>query len=298
MKWLYLFLYEMKHAFIKIRRHGILCFSSAMAVFVSVFLVSICLIAGFHVDSFSHNIESDVRIHVVLQTDIDQSQIEEIQNQIQAISNVDTIEFSSKDDELELMIQEKGEAFELYRGEENPLAHAFFVTVKDGSQIEKTSREIENMEVVSSCVYGGSSVTQLMEMLQKVRKVGYGTALLLIFLSLYLIYNTIRTTIYSQQSEIAIMRTVGATQSFIKIPFELQGIFIGLLGSGLTFVLIYFGYQKIYEILGGNLFIRLLSLIEPSVLYQQIGWIILLLGIGIGWLASSMAVSKYVRKNR
>ena len=298
MRWIYLFFYELKHAFIKIKRHVVLCLSSSMAIFISIFLVAACLIIGFHVDSFSKNIESDVRIHVVLNTDISQDQIEDIQKEIQNISNVDKITFSSKDEELELMIQEKGEAFEMYRGENNPLANAFFVTVKDGSKIEQTSKEIEQLDVVSSCVYGGSSVTKMMEMLEKVRTIGYGVSILLIFLSLFLIHNTIRTTIYSQQSEIAIMRTVGATPSFIKIPFELQGMFIGFVGSLLTYLVIRAGYTKIYEITGGNLFVSILKLIEPETMMHQIGWILFALGIGIGWMASKLAVSKYVRKNR
>lgn len=298
MRWLYLFLYELKHAFIKIKRHFVLCLSSSMAVFVSIFLVACCLIVGFHVDSFSRNVESDVRIHVVLQTTVSDDQLPIIEEEIKNISNVNTVTFSSKDDELELMIEEKGKAFEMYRGEENPLANAYFVTVKDGSKIEKTVSQIEQIENVASCAYGGSSVTQLMKLMEKVRTVGYGVALLLVFLSLYLIHNTIKTTIYSQQSEIAIMKTVGATSTFIRLPFEIQGMFIGFVGSIATYFLVKIGYAKIYEIVGGKLFVNVLKLIEPSQMMHQMAWIILVLGIGIGWLASKLAVSKYVRKNR
>ena len=75
-------------------------------------------------------------------------------------------------------------------------------------------------------------------------------------------------------------------------------MFIGFVGSLLTYLLIRAGYTKIYEITGGNLFVSILKLIEPETMMHQIGWILFALGIGIGWMASKLAVSKYVRKNR
>ena len=80
------------------------------------------------------------------------------------------------------------------------------------------------------------------------------------------------------------MRQVGATRSFVKIPFELEGILIGFLGSLLSYLVIRFGYIKVYEMIGGVLFVHMLKLIEPSILISQIGWIILLTGTVLGWL--------------
>lgn len=299
MRYLYKFIYELKHAYVQIRHHFMLCVSSVSAILVSMFLISIFLIMGLHVEHFSRNIESDVRIHVVLNGDIvEQWQIDEITSQIEGIKNVDKVIFSSKDEELELMIAEKGKAFELYRGEDNPLANAYFVFVKDGTAIDATSNQIMAIPGVANCAYGGSSVVDLMNLLGKIRYVAYGAVGLLLLLSLYLIYNTIRTTIYSQQDEIAIMTTVGATRRFVRIPYEIQGMLIGFVASILTYLIIRFGYIQVYKLTGGAVLVNVLQLIKPEVLLPTMMCAVLVTGTLLGWIASFMAVSKYVRQNR
>lgn len=292
-------LYELKYAFIGIKRHLLLCLSAISAITISLFLMAAFLVVGIHVDHFATNVQSDLSIHVILDQDIvEDDQINTIEDQILELSNVDSVEFSDKENELELMIDEKGDAFSIYKGEENPLSNAFFVYVQDEKHIQDTSEQIEQIEGVSSSAYGGSSVTQLINLLDMVRKVGYGVILLLLILSIYLIFNTIRTTIFSRQEEIIIMRQVGGTNAFIKRPFEVQGVLIGLFGSLLPVAALYFGYAKLYEVLEGQLFSNLFSLIEPNQIVWQVGLIITLIGLLIGGFASFWAVTKYLKVKR
>ena len=292
-------LYELKYAFIGIKRHLLLCLSAISAITISLFLMAAFLVVGIHVDHFATNVQSDLSIHVILDQDIvEDDQIGAIEDQILELSNVDSVEFSDKENELELMIDEKGDAFSIYKGEENPLSNAFFVYVQDEKQIQDTSEQIEQIEGVSSSAYGGSSVTQLINLLDMVRKVGYGVILLLLILSIYLIFNTIRTTIFSRHEEIIIMRQVGVTNAFIKRPFEVQGVLIGLFGSLLPVAALYFGYAKLYEVLEGQLFSNLFSLIEPNQIVWQVGLIITLIGLLIGGFASFWAVTKYLKVKR
>lgn len=292
-------LYELKYAFIGIKRHLLLCLSAISAITISLFLMAAFLVVGIHVDHFATNVQSDLSIHVILDQDIvEDDQIDAIEDQILELSNVDSVEFSDKENELELMIDEKGDAFSIYKGEENPLSNAFFVYVQDEKQIQDTSEQIEQIEGVSNSAYGGSSVTQLINLLDMVRKVGYGVILLLLILSIYLIFNTIRTTIFSRQEEIIIMRQVGGTNAFIKRPFEVQGVLIGLFGSLLPVAALYFGYAKLYEVLEGQLFSNLFSLIEPNQIVWQVGLIITLIGLLIGGFASFWAVTKYLKVKR
>ncbi|OUN59227.1 permease-like cell division protein FtsX [Faecalitalea cylindroides] len=292
-------LYELKYAFIGIKRHLLLCLSAISAITISLFLMAAFLVVGIHVDHFATNVQSDLSIHVILDQDIvEDDQIGAIEDQILELSNVDSVEFSDKENELELMIDEKGDAFSIYKGEENPLSNAFFVYVQDEKHIQDTSEQIEQIEGVSSSAYGGSSVTQLINLLDMVRKVGYGVILLLLILSIYLIFNTIRTTIFSRHEEIIIMRQVGGTNAFIKRPFEVQGVLIGLFGSLLPVAALYFGYAKLYEVLEGQLFSNLFSLIKPNQIVWQVGLIITLIGLLIGGFASFWAVTKYLKVKR
>ena len=196
------------------------------------------------------------------------------------------------------MIKEKGDAFKAYRGETNPLSNAFFVYVKNASSIRKTSVQIQKIDGVSSTAFGGDSVTSLVDMLNMIQKIGLGIVALLILLSLYLIYNTIRTTIDSRSDEIIIMRTVGATNGFISNPFIVEGIFIGLLGSIIPYLLVHFGYEKLYESLGGKLFTPMFALFKPSTISFQVGLSIILAGALIGGFASLFAARKYLKMKR
>lgn len=298
-KLLRLFRYEIKYAFYGIKRHFLLCLSAMSAIAISLLLIFIFFGVSLHVDRFSSNVENDLSIHVVLKNDIhSKEQISYIEKELKDIKNVDVVKLSDKDQELELMIKEKGEAFSLYRGEENPLSNAFFVYVKDGNQIEKTANIIEKLDYVDSVAYGGDSVNRLMDMLEWIRKIGYGVAFLLLLLSLYLINNTIRNTILSRQDEIIIMRQVGATNGFIKIPFELQGVLIGLIGAMVPVALIIWGYPQLYDLVNGQLFISKFSLIPPENLVWFMSFLTIVLGIFVGWLASWWAVNKYLKIKR
>ncbi len=293
------FLYELKYAFVGIKRNFMLCLSAMSAITVTLFLVECILVLGIHVNYFSNDIKKDLSVHVVLDDNIKtDEEIQNVESVITSLSNVSKVEFSSTDQELELMIKEKGEAFSVYRGENNPLNNAFFVYVKNADKIEKTSQKIEKIDGVSSVAYGGSSVTDLVDMLLIVQKIGYGIVALLILLSLYLIFNTIKTTIDSRQDEIMIMRTVGATNGFINKPFIVQGIVIGLLGALLPFLALYFGYQALYTSLSGQIFTPLFTLFKPEYMYIRVGSCIFLMGILIGGLASFFATRKYLKMKR
>ena len=293
------FLYELKYAFVGMKRHIMLCFSAISAIGITLLLIGSVLIIGLHVNYFSNDVQKDLSIHVVLNEDMDdEASIEKVKADISKIKNVSKVEVSNKDNELELMIKEKGEAFKAYRGDANPLSNAFFVYVKNASSISKTSAQIKKIEGVSSIAFGGDSVTSLVEMLNMIQKIGLGIVALLILLSLYLIYNTIKTTIDSRSDEIMIMRTVGATNGFISNPFIVEGIFIGLLGSVVPYLLVHFGYEKLYESLNGKLFTPMFSLFKPTVIRFEVGLSIIFVGILIGGFASLFAARKYLKMKR
>ena len=103
-----LFWYELKYAFRGIRKHLLLTLSAISAMAVSTLLIGCFLLIGLHVDHFATNVEQDMSVHVVLDSEIsDDDQIDAVEKEIQKLSNVASVRFSSKDEELELMIQEK-----------------------------------------------------------------------------------------------------------------------------------------------------------------------------------------------
>lgn len=296
---IWLTLYAFKNALIGMKRHWVLCLSSITTVFLTLSLVAILSIAELHVNRFSENIASDLEIHVVLNDDIiSPEQIAQVESQIQGLENTESVVFSDKDHELEMMIEQKGEPFAAYRGEENPLNNAFFVTVKNESQLEQTRQSISMIEGVQSAYYGGSSVRDLVKILQTIRWTAAVFTLLLLLLSLYLVYNAVRSAIQSRSAEISVERTVGATSFFIRVPFEIEGILIGLLGAVIPWLMVYFGYPALYEAFGGHLFMAQLSFIPVSSMNAIMAGLLFGAGALTGWLASILAATRYIRQTR
>lgn len=290
---------HIKTAFLSIFRHLAMSLSAISAVTVTLVLVAVFLIIAGNVSLFANNIENDVSIHVVLKENIEkQKDIEQAEQEIKQINGVRRVKFSDKDAELELMIKERGEELEMYRGKENPLSNAFFVYVNNADNVEKVTEEIKKLDFVSDAVYGGSSVKQMVQIINMVRTGGSIGVLLLTLLALFLISNTIKMTIYARNTEISIMRNVGAANWYIKVPFMLEGMIIGLLGSILPCLFVYFGYPYLYEVMGGQLVTSMFSLKEAVPFVAQVCGALTLFGMLVGLIGSFFSTGKYLRWKR
>ena len=143
-----------KTAFLSIFRHIAMSLSASSAVTITLILFSAFLMIAGNVSLFTNSIEDDLQIHVVLKADVKtQKKIDEAKDGLEKISGVRRVTFSDKDNELELMIKEKGKEFEMYRGKDNPLCNAFFVSVKDANQIKAINAQIEQLPFVNQSVY-------------------------------------------------------------------------------------------------------------------------------------------------
>lgn len=288
-----------KTAFLSIFRHLAMSLSAISAVTVTLVLLAVFLIIAGNVSLFANNIENDVSIHVVLNENVEkQKDITQAEKEIKQINGVRSVKFSDKDAELELMIKERGEELAMYRGKENPLNNAFFVYVNNADNVEKVTDEIKKLSFVSDAVYGGNSVKQMVQIINMVRTGGSIGVLLLTLLALFLISNTIKMTIYARNTEISIMRNVGAANWYIKVPFMLEGMLIGLLGSILPCLFVYFGYPYLYEVMGGQLVTSMFTLKQSTPFVLQVCSTLTLFGMLVGLIGSFFSTGKYLRWKR
>lgn len=290
---------HMRSAFLSIVRHMAMSLSAASAVTVTLILFSAFLLIAGNISLFTDNIESDLRIHVILNEDsIDEADIENVKSSIENVSGVHNVVFSDKDNELELMIKERGEDLAMYRGEKNPLSHAFFVSVNDADQIQAISNQIQELDHVDKVAFGGSSVSKMISILNSVRSGGLIFVVLLTALALFLISNTIKMTIYARNKEISIMRNVGAANWYIKVPFMFEGMIIGVLGSVIPCIITYFGYHYLYATMKGQIVTAAFAM-QP--VFPFIIWVCVSLigfGVGVGLIGSFFSTTKYLRWRR
>lgn len=270
-----------------------------VAVSVTLILVSMFMILTVNLQDMTTSVEDKIQIHVQLDDSIEDTSI--LENSIKSLNSVVNVEFSTKDAELDKFIASYGEEgiiFEMYRGENNPLKNAFIVELRDNQQIDETTQAISNMEGVIKANYGGSATLQLVNMLHNVRDGGLMLVLSLALLALILIINTIKITIQSRSHEIQIMRTIGATNHFIRAPFLFEGFFIGLFGSLIPIGLTIWGYIAMYNALGGILFTELFQLRAVFPFVLQLSYLLVMLGIVLGLLGSFFSVTRYLRSVR
>lgn len=287
-----------KTSLVNIWRNGAMSFSSIFAVTVTLLLIGVIGVLALNVQDISSNIESGVRIYVKLDRTIDEAAEKAVGEKILEIKGVKSAVYSSKDDELTKLIEKQGddgkELFESYR-EDNPLGAAYEVEAKDPGQIASIAKKIEAIENVNTVNYGGESTQSMVNTLHTIQTGGSVFIVGLVIVALFMISNTIKITITARSTEISIMRMVGASNWYIRIPFMLEGMLIGLFGAIIPIIVLVYGYGAIYDYTGGALMSTMLVLKEPMPFIRDFSLILAGLGAGVGLIGSFVSIRRFLK---
>ncbi|RHW39893.1 ABC transporter permease [Lysinibacillus yapensis] len=279
-------------------RNGWMTFASISAVTVTLLLVGVFTIIMMNLNKVADDIENDVEIKVLIDImeDSEQAKAAEKQliKQIKALPAVEEVVYSSKEQELDLLIKDYGEDLSLFE-QSNPLNNVLYVKAKDPQQTVKVAKQIEKLEHTQEAVYGKEKVEKLFNFLNISRNVGIVLILGLLFTAIFLISNTIRITIFARKDEIEIMKLVGATNSFVRIPFVLEGMWLGILGSIIPITVISVLYSNIYKLIQPSMNGELLQLLDTTPLLYQVNALLLAIGVFIGIWGSFMSVRKFLK---
>ena len=287
---------SIRDAFKSVFRNFSLSMASILCATITLLVVAISLLIAGNVENATDNLKDELTIVVYLDKNATTDDADFIENKIKGIKDVDKVTYKSKEEwknEMSEYNASFGTVFENY--DQNPLMDSFAVTVKDVNSLEKIANEIEEMDKVASANYGEDTVNTIISVFDVVEKVTIVVVISLIFVTAFLITNTIKLTIYSRRSEIEIMRLVGSSNIAIKLPFVFEGFIIGLLGSLIPVIVTIYGYIIAYERLGGHIISDLIRLIPPYNFVFFVSLVIAGLGALIGMVGSLMAVRKYLK---
>lgn len=280
-----------------IARHMAMTLSSVSAVAVTLTLMSLFILLAMNVSGFASNVESDLKIHASIDNIVTQDVIDTMKTEIEGMSGVKTVEFSSKDDELNSLIKENGDMFSRYK-DNNPMNNIFIVEVKDAKQITSVTKKLNKIDGIEKAQYGGEDIENMVKAFGSLR---FGGAIFLLglgFIAIFLISNTIKMTIYTRKTEISVMRNVGATNTYIKTPFMIEGMFIGIIGALIPIILTSVGYTMVYNVMDGVFLSSMFVLQAPFPFAFMICLLIMIAGAVVGVIGSLHAVSKYLRWSR
>ena len=279
-------------------RNFSLSLASISCITITLIIVAISMLASFNVQNFTKEIEKDLTIVVFLDSDTSEDRITDLKKEIGNFPNVESYEFESKEDVKQKMQKESevlNTVLDGWSEEDNPLKPTFKLKVKNVNKIGKTADKIKQIENVSVVKYGEGMVETMISSFATIQKVAYGAVIALVVVTVFLIVNTIKLTIFSRKREISSMRLVGASNFTIKTPFIIEGMILGIFGSIIPIVFTTYGYLAFYNHFNGYLYTHLIKLIRPEPFIYQMSLIILVIGIIVGMIGSSKAVRKYLK---
>ena len=243
-------------------------------------------------------LETQQGIQVFIQKTATDAQMEQIGEQIQAIDGVNKVTFVSKEDALNQTKEKLKDKQALIAGwdESNPFKASYLVTLTDlklSSQVQDEIKKIDNIDSIQS---RDETINGLVAIANGVRIVSAVILTLLVLISIFIIGNTIKLTVHARRKEISIMKYVGATDSFIRWPFVIEGIIIGIVAALLSILVLGIAYSLITNAAAnsiiGTMGIKLLSFTDMTTLLVIV---YMVLGIGIGALGSSISMRKYLQ---
>ena len=290
--------------------HGVfrnfsLSLASISCITITLILVSVSLVLSMNVQNFSDSIRKDVTVVMFLKGDTTKEDETKILNELKSITNIEdsSIMFKSKTEsanELKNGNEIFASTVDRWTEETNPLLDSYMFKVKEIEKIDDTIKEVKNLsftkDKINNINYGEDIVHQLIVVFNVVKKVCIVAVASLVLVTAFLIANTIKLAIYSRKREIEIMRLVGASNISIKIPFIIEGLFIGIIGAVIPIIITIFGYTTLYDFFGGKLFnSSLAALVAPMPFIYNVSGILLLIGIIVGMIGSYQAVRKYLK---
>lgn len=289
-----------KEGFKGIWVHRSMGLASVVSTFATLFVIGLVIIISVTVNNVAKDIEGKVdEVEVFIKVGTDQISIFNLGNKIDDFEGELTYTYRSSEEALNIMKSSWGDDSTLLEGiaSEKILPSSYVVKLKDISQADDFVDYIKNEEIVDDVNYYQDIVNQAYKISKYVQIFGAILIVILMVVSLFIISNTIKLTVYSRKQEISVMRYVGANNNYIRIPFMIEGLFFGLLGSLLAFFAVYYAYGYVYQYLSENLLsnISIISLIEPIYYKRSLLEIFLALGAGIGVIGGVFSIRKYLR---
>lgn len=286
-------------------RNGWMSFASASSISISLFVLGVFLLLAMNMNHWAKEVENQVEIRVFLRLGTTMDQISRLQTEIGSMPLVSKITFVTKDEGLEMMRENLGEDAEDIldglEGENNPLPDSFTIEVTEPRQIGTAAEEIEKLNdrmdepFIDKVVYGKGTVEMLFKAIRLIQNVVFVLVLGLAITAMFLIANTIKLTIVARRREISIMKLVGATNGFIRWPFFVEGMLLGIIGSAVPVLILLFGYWELVRKSGLSLGIMMIRLLPPSEVMPRVSLLLLGIGLLIGVWGSTISVRKFLK---
>ncbi|ACV64658.1 protein of unknown function DUF214 [Desulfofarcimen acetoxidans DSM 771] len=288
--------YYFRETFSSLVRNSWLSLASMGTVTISLLILGSSLLLILNANQLAGSVESTVEISVFLKDNVSSDQIKNLEKGIGDLQGVSGVQYVSKDQALEDMkknLKDKADILDGLDKKNNPLPDGFRIKTENAGQVAEISKQLEKMPGIDDVRYGQGFVEKLLAITKWVRLAGLVTMVLLSGASVFLIATTIRLSVFARRKEIGIMKVIGATNWFVRFPFIMEGIILGLLGAGLALTVLHFVYYELVKQM--QLTLPFVNLVTDK--QQLLPYLASLLGFGlvIGSVGSMISMRKFLK---
>jgi len=296
--------YYFSETFVSFKRNFLMGFTAITTVAITLFIVGFFTVLVYDIQGIINSIRGQVELAVYLEDNITEELKQYIEDEINSWEETDTITFVSKEQALE-RFKEQNEGSDILKEiQGNPLPASYEVTLTDPEKVEIVAlrfmdKDGSYIEGVDDVVYGQSYVRKLFSITAIIGIIGLIIIIVLLLATIVLIFNTIRLSIYARRKEIEVMKLVGASNWFVRIPFLFEGFFEGFTGSIISVVLLYllgnFLLIRGERVIVDTMRIKELAILgsENIIFYIYAG--IIIMGGLLGIISSGIALRRYVK---
>lgn len=286
---------HIRDAFKSLFRNGWMSVAAISAVAMTLILVGSFIAILFNVNKLASDVENDVSVRVFIDLAADESNKTTLKEQLEQIPNVESLSYSTRDEELNKLIGSYGDEFNLFGGDDNPLHDVYVLNTEVPEQTGEVAKAAEGLEYVSKVEYGGTTAEKLFDTIATMRLIGLVIIGGLLLIAVFLISNTIRITIFSRSTEIEIMRLVGAKNSYIRWPFLIEGAIIGFIGGLIPTAILVFGYSFLFDIGTQYLIGSNFGLLAPLPFTMYLGLGLMGIGVLLGSIGSVLSMTRFLK---
>ncbi len=280
-------------------RNRVMTLASIGAIMAALFVLGIIMATIINLDNIVAGLESKVEVTVYLKKGVTQGDINAVRDKINSWEGIIGVDFISKEEALENWRKEMGSKSYLldgYNEENNPLPDTFFIRVEKPEYVENIVNNAQKLDAVDQVRYSADVVRAITSIAGTTRLIGLSIVLLLSIMSIIIINNTIKLTVYSRRREINIMKYIGATDWYIRWPFVIEGMVLGLFGAGLAGGAV----AGAYALLLGKAndmgsILSIFGLLPLKDIMYPVLLVFVLIGCLIGVTASMLSIRKHLK---
>ncbi|MFZ5351692.1 MAG: permease-like cell division protein FtsX [Bacillota bacterium] len=290
--------YFIKEGLSNLRRNKIMSAASITSVIAALLVIGIFFIIVLNVDYAASALEAQVEMAIYLSDNLSESIISAMGEEIKGIDGVKEVVFISKAVALENMKQKLGENSYLLEGleEDNPLPDSFVVTLMNPEKASSVALALSSMSNIEKVSYGKNELEKLLKATYVLRMTSVLIIVILLFISVFIISNTIKLTVFARRREIGIMKFVGATDWFVRAPFIVEGILLGIVGALTSTALLGLGYFYTISLIKKQMIgFFALSLMPFKSIILSLIVLLVFIGIIIGALGSLLSVRRFIK---